>query len=145
MMNSVNMIVRRLILAAVLATAGLAPAGGAFAQGEAPEAAQPERQGDAAYMQPLGRLAMILGSMHFLRKLCDDPEAEIWRDKMRELIDAQAPTETEKQQLIANFNNGYRTFAATYRSCTSAARIAVNRYQKEGAALAREIGSRYGS
>ena len=135
----------------------LAPTGGAGAQapreaeatetdGQASdEAAQPERPSDAAYMAPLGRLAMILGSMHFLRKLCDDPQADVWRDKMQELIEAQSPSEADRKQLIASFNNGYRTFAATYRSCTSAATIAVNRYQKEGAALAREIGSRYGS
>lgn len=109
------------------------------------EATLPERPSDAAYMAPLGRLAMILGSMHFLRKLCDDPQADVWRDKMQELIEAQAPSDADRKQLIASFNNGYRTFAATYRSCTSAATIAVNRYQKEGAALAREIGSRYGS
>ncbi|MCE7029204.1 TIGR02301 family protein [Jiella avicenniae] len=107
--------------------------------------AAPEPPGEAAYMQPLGRLAMILGSMHFLRKLCGDPQADVWRQKMQELIAAQDPAEAERKQLIASFNNGYRTFAATYRSCTGAARIAVNRYQQEGASLAREIGSRYGS
>ena len=148
--------VSRLTRASIAVMMGLAlfSAGSAAAQDEpaaqqdeaaAPEETAPTRQGDAAYMQPLGRLAMILGSMHFLRKLCGDPQAEVWRDKMQELIEAQSPTESEKQQLIASFNNGYRTFAATYRSCTGAARIAVNRYQKEGAALAREIGSRYGS
>lgn len=134
---------------AVAQTSSQTDAAGTDAAGTKPrtseEDAQPERPSDAAYMAPLGRLAMILGSMHFLRKLCDDPQADVWRDKMQELIAAQSPSEADRKQLIASFNNGYRTFAATYRSCTSAATIAVNRYQKEGAALAREIGSRYGS
>ncbi|WP_245396626.1 TIGR02301 family protein [Jiella sonneratiae] len=112
---------------------------------QAPLEAPPERQNEAAYMPQLSRLAMILGSMHFLRKLCGDAEADVWRDEMQALLDAQNPADAERQQIIASFNNGYRTFAATYRSCTSAARVAVNRYQKEGAALAREIGSRYGT
>ena len=145
MVNSPGMKAIRLKLAAVVSIVCLAVAGSALAQTAEETVPEPERKGDAAYMQPLGRLAMILGSMHFLRKICDDPQADIWRDKMQELIEAQTPSETEKQQLTASFNNGYRTFAATYRSCTGAARIAVNRYQKEGAALAREIGSRYGS
>ncbi|MBP0614270.1 TIGR02301 family protein [Jiella sp. KSK16Y-1] len=138
----------RLTAAAVAVALGLvfSVPSGSLAQEEPPQDPLPERIGaESAYMQPLTRLAMILGSMHFLRKLCGDDEAEVWRDKMQELIEAQEPAEAEKKQLIASFNNGYRTFAATYRSCTSAARIAVNRYQKEGAALAREIGSRYGS
>ncbi len=141
MVNSLPMHVSRILAAAFLALT--APAFAAAAQ--TPAETAPEQPGEAAYMQPLGRLAMILGSMHFLRKLCGDPQAEIWREKMQELIEAQAPADAEKKQLIASFNNGYRTFAATYRSCTSSARIAVNRYQSEAAALAREIGSRYGS
>lgn len=143
MVNSVLMFVTRLFAVAFLALALPVLASAATAQPQVEVA--PEQPGEAAYMQPLGRLAMILGSMHFLRKLCGDPQAEVWRQKMQELIEAQDPAEAEKKQLIASFNNGYRTFAATYRSCTSAARIAVNRYQQEGAALAREIGSRYGS
>ncbi|WAP69447.1 TIGR02301 family protein [Jiella pelagia] len=133
----------RILAAAFLALSAPATLSAAAAQTQAETA--PEQPGEAAYMQPLGRLAMILGSMHFLRKLCGDPQAEIWRQKMQELIEAQEPAEQDKKQLIASFNNGYRTFAATYRSCTSSARIAVNRYQTEAAALAREIGSRYGS
>ncbi|NDW06649.1 TIGR02301 family protein [Jiella pacifica] len=137
------MSVIRLFVVAFLAL--MVPAAIPAASAQSQSEAAPEQPGEAAYMQPLGRLAMILGSMHFLRKLCGDPQAEIWRQKMQELIAAQEPAEAEKKQLIASFNNGYRTFAATYRSCTSAARIAVNRYRQEGAALAREIGSRYGS
>lgn len=100
---------------------------------------------DAPYMKSLNRLASILGSMHFLRALCNDPQAAIWRQKMQELIEAQAPSETDRRRLVASFNSGYRAFESTYRSCTPAARVAVNRYQGEGATLAREIGARYGN
>ncbi|MCB8836031.1 TIGR02301 family protein [Aurantimonas sp. VKM B-3413] len=100
---------------------------------------------NAPWMKPLSRLASILGSMHFLRKLCGAEDANVWRDDMSKLIAAQAPNEADKRQLIASFNSGYRAFESTYRKCTAAARTAVNRYQTEGAVLAREIGSRYGT
>ncbi|WP_206453372.1 TIGR02301 family protein [Aurantimonas marina] len=100
---------------------------------------------DAPYTKSLNRLASILGSMHFLRTLCNDPQASVWREKMRELIEAQAPNEADRRHLVASFNSGYRAFESTYRSCTPAARVAVNRYQGEGATLAREIGARYGN
>ncbi|MBO0664363.1 TIGR02301 family protein [Jiella sp. MQZ9-1] len=122
-----------------------------LAQDQASDAANaeatqpPEPPGEAPFMRPLGRLATILGSVHFLRKLCGEPDADVWRTEMSALIAAQAPREADKRQLIASFNNGYRSFAATYRSCTKAARVAVDRYRREGAALAREIGSRYGA
>lgn len=147
------------LLAIVIAALSLplGPIGAARAQSEAPsaesateetEAAEetaPVMPSDAPYMRPMGRLAAILGSMHFLRTLCGDAEAGIWRDKMQALIVAQAPNEADRQRLVASFNSGYRAFESTYRHCTPAARVAVSRYQSEGATLAREIGVRYGN
>jgi uncharacterized protein (TIGR02301 family) len=117
-----------------------APTGAAGAEQTAPVLPS-----DAPYMRPMSRLAAILGSMHFLRTLCGDAEAAIWRNKMQELIEAQAPNEADRRRLVASFNSGYRAFESTYRHCTPAARVAVSRYQSEGATLAREIGVRYGN
>ncbi len=59
---------------------GLLPAGVAAAQDKKakPDEAKPAAEDivkptNAAYMKPLGRLATILGSMHFLRGLCGMP------------------------------------------------------------------------
>lgn len=112
--------------------------------GEA-EAATVERPSGAAFMQPLGRLANILGSVHFLRTLCGDDDAGIWRDKMNELIAAQSPNEADRRILIAQFNGGYRAFESTYRQCTPAADVATRRYLEEGATLSRQISTRYGN
>ncbi|MBB4004305.1 MAG: TIGR02301 family protein [Aurantimonas endophytica] len=148
------MCVRPLITALVLASVVLGPVGTAAAQTETPaaEAEAPAAEetaavlpSDAPYMRPMGRLAAILGSMHFLRRLCGDAEADLWRVKMQELIVAQAPNEADRRRLVASFNSGYRAFESTYRHCTPAAQVAVSRYQSEGAALAREIGVRYGN
>ena len=100
---------------------------------------------NAAFMKPLGRLSSILGSIHFLRTLCGDTSAGLWRQKMNDLIDAQAPNEADRKILIASFNSGYRAFESTYRKCTPAARLAVSRYQTEGATLSQEISARYGN
>lgn len=112
---------------------------------DAEETPAPVAPIDAPYMKSLSRLASILGSMHFLRTLCNDPQAVVWRQKMQELIEAQVPNDADRRHLVASFNSGYRAFESTYRSCTPAARVAVNRYQGEGATLAREIGARYGN
>ena len=97
------------------------------------------------FMKPMMRLASIMGSVHFLRRLCGDEKADMWRQKMQALIEAQATTDTDRRRLIASFNNGYRAYESTYRDCTPAAQVAVVRYRNEGAALAREIGARYGN
>lgn len=116
------------------------------AEGSAPDPANAsERPSGAAFMQPLGRLANILGSMHFLRTLCGDEDGGVWRDKMNEIIAAQRPNEADRRILIAQFNAGYRAFEATYRQCTPAADVATRRYLEEGATLSREIGVRYGN
>lgn len=120
------------------------------APAEKPAAAEappppPARASNAPYMKPLGRLATILGSVHFLRDLCGDGNAAVWRDRMNDLIRIQAPNDVDKEILIASFNSGYRSFASVYRRCTPAAREAVARYQEEGAALGRDIAARYGN
>jgi uncharacterized protein (TIGR02301 family) len=120
----------------------------ARAQESAPAEAAPEApaaRSEAPFMKPLGRLASILGSIHFLRTLCGDEDGAAWRRRMEELLAAQAPGEADRRYLVGSFNSGYRAFESTYRECTPAARVAVNRYQGEGVTLAREISARYGN
>ncbi len=103
-----------------------------------------EPAGEPPFLKPLADLSEILGSMQFLRTLCGG-DSTVWRGKMQALLDAQQPTDAEKRRLIASFNAGYRAFESTYRKCTPAALVAVNRYQDEGVRLAREIGTRFGN
>ncbi|MCK5934102.1 MAG: TIGR02301 family protein [Fulvimarina manganoxydans] len=100
---------------------------------------------DGPFIEALSRLATVLGSMHFLRTLCATEDQSIWRDEMGRFIAAQKPGEADKRRLIASFNNGYRAYESTYRSCTDAARLAHNRYQSEGEKLAQDIVTRYGN
>lgn len=123
---------RRRITCLVLAVA-LAMAGGERA------AAQ-----DKPYAEQLGRLAEILGSLHYLTGLCA-AEPSPFRDQMTAVIEAEAPEAAFRAQLIDRFNVGYSSFAAVYRQCTPAAEAAIALYRTDGAALAMAIAAQYGT
>jgi uncharacterized protein (TIGR02301 family) len=106
-------------------------------------AAHPAAAVDPPYESMLLRLAEILGSLHYLGGLCDSGPSP-WRGEMEGLIASEGPEEARKARLIDRFNIGYSSFAAVYRSCTPAARLALERYRTEGADLAGEISARFG-
>jgi uncharacterized protein (TIGR02301 family) len=103
----------------------------------------PAQDEPAPYDKDLQRLSEILGALHFLRGICGSNEGQKWRDEAQSLIDAEAPTGTRHDQMIASFNRGYRGFQQSYRSCTPAADAVIRRYLEEGAKLARDITARY--
>ena len=109
-----------------------------------PTAATPQIQGGPAPFEPdLMRLSEILGALQYLRALCGANEGNKWRDQMSALIDAEAQSGDRRNRMVANFNNGYRNFQRTYRTCTPAANLSVRRYLDEGAKISREITARY--
>jgi uncharacterized protein (TIGR02301 family) len=99
--------------------------------------------GAAPFDGELMRLAEILGALHYLRTLCGANEGNKWRDQMTALLDAEAQNGPRRNRLVANFNNGYRSFHRVYRTCTPAANLSVRRYLDEGAKISREITARY--
>ena len=118
---------------------------GAFAQDPDEEAEDaPPESVERPYDQQLYRLSEILGAVHYLRQLCDAPEGGQWRREMQGLIDAENPDPVRKARMVARFNRGYESFDAVYRSCTPAARAAIDRYLDEGARISRDIVARYG-
>jgi uncharacterized protein (TIGR02301 family) len=115
-------------------------------QPQAQPAAQPQpppQNKPAPYDRDLQRLAEILGSLHFLRGICGANEGQKWRNEAQTLIDTEAPAGERRDQMIASFNRGYRSFQQSYRTCTPAADFAIRRYLAEGAKIAREITARY--
>jgi uncharacterized protein (TIGR02301 family) len=97
----------------------------------------------APYDRDLQRLSEILGALHFLRGICNSDEGQKWRTEAQALIDAEAPSGTRREQMVASFNRGYRGYQQTYRSCTPAADVVIRRYLEEGAKIARDITARY--
>ncbi|AVA20929.1 MULTISPECIES: TIGR02301 family protein [unclassified Rhizobium] len=124
----------------------------AFAQPPAsvPEAQVPGNTDNAErptpYDDQLSRLAEILGSIHYLRNLCNTGKEDSWRADMQRLLDAETKDEPKrKEKLTASFNRGYRSFASVYTDCTPQAIVAEERYRNEGATLATEITARFGN
>jgi uncharacterized protein (TIGR02301 family) len=112
---------------------------------EPPAEAPVVEEKPAPYDDRLLRMAEILGSVHYLRNLCNGRE-EQWRQLMAELLAGETKGEPKRAaKLTAGFNRGYRAFAATYTKCTPQAIEAEEKYRAEGATLATEITARFGN
>lgn len=102
-----------------------------------------QAQNAVPFDKDLQRLSEILGSLHYLRQICGANEGQKWRQQMQALLDAEAPSGERHDQLIARFNDGYRGFRQTYRTCTPAARVAIRRFLEEGTKISRDLTARY--
>ena len=118
----------RLLTATLLTMAAMAQP--ATAQGTV---SSPETK---PYDERLMRLSEILGAVHYLRELCGANDGQLWRDRMRELTDAEGSSALRRAKLTRSFNNGYRSYSRTYNNCTASAQTAINRFLSEGAELA---------
>lgn len=98
-----------------------------------------------AYEGEMARLAEILGALHYLRPLCGAKDGNRWRNEMQSLIETEQPPPERRSGLVASFNRSYTAYQQTYRNCTPAAGLAIQRYLDEGAKLSREIATRYGN
>ncbi len=146
---------RRLLPALAAALLLAAPVGQAQQRG--PQPARPPAPAQAAppapapaeappppYEKDLLRLAEVMGSLAFLRALCNASDSAEWPKRMQALIDTEGTTPGRKERLAGAYNRGYRGFAITYRICTASAAEATARYLKEGETLSRGIAGRFG-
>ncbi len=78
-------------------------------------------QGGADYgarQRGLVSLARIFGEMHHVRRTCDpDREADIWRNRMKRLIDLEEPSVDVREQMVGAFNDGYVGAQARHPTC----------------------------
>ena len=91
-----------------------------------------EAQETRPYDEKLIRLSGLLGAVHYLRELCGAEDGQLWRDRMRELLDAEGTTALRKARLTRSFNKGYQGYSRTYRTCTPSARTAIDRFLAVG-------------
>jgi uncharacterized protein (TIGR02301 family) len=109
----------------------------AIAAGALPAVAQPSGASDTKpYDERLLRLSEILGAVHYLRELCGANDGQAWRDRMRELMDAEGSSALRRAKLTRSFNNGYRSYSRTYNACTPSAQTAITRFLAEGSEIA---------
>jgi uncharacterized protein (TIGR02301 family) len=99
----------------------------------APLAAQPRPPSPDAkpYDEKLMRLSEILGAVHYLRELCGANDGQLWRDRMRELMEAEGSSALRRAQLTRSFNQGYNNYSRTYKTCTPSAQTAIGRFLTE--------------
>jgi uncharacterized protein (TIGR02301 family) len=98
-----------------------------------PPVASPENR---PYDDKLLRLSEILGAVHYLRELCGSNDGQLWRDRMKDLMNAEGSSALRRAKLTRSFNDGYRSYSRTYYSCTASAQTAINRFLTEGAEIA---------
>ena len=108
-----------------------------------PGVATPRDSDLPPYEVDLERLAERLGTLALLRDLCHDGDAGAWRDRMSALLDAEAKSGPRRDRLVAAFNRGFRGYAASYNSCTPAARLVIARSLADSERLTRELETRY--
>jgi uncharacterized protein (TIGR02301 family) len=87
------------------------------------------------YDEKLFRLGEILGAVHYLRELCGANDGQLWRDRMKELMDTEGSSALRRAKLTRSFNNGYRSYSRTYNSCSGSAQTAISRFLTEGAEI----------
>jgi uncharacterized protein (TIGR02301 family) len=91
------------------------------------------------YDDKLLRLCEILGAVHYLRELCGSNDGQLWRDRMKELMDTEGSSALRRAKLTRSFNNGYRSYSRTYNTCSTSAQTAINRFLAEGADIAANL------
>lgn len=103
------------------------------------ESTAPPPPDDRPYDGKLMRLAEILGAIHYLRELCGAQEGQLWRDQMKEILKNEGTTAVRRAKLVSSFNDGYRGYRRTYRTCTESATLATARFSTEGASIAASL------
>jgi uncharacterized protein (TIGR02301 family) len=94
---------------------------------------------DRPYDAQLFRLAEILGTVHYLRELCGANEGQVWREHMREIVNAEGTNALRRAKLVESFNRGYRDYSRTYRACTQPALVAIQRFMDQAATISETL------
>ena len=100
-------------------------------------AASPVRS--APYDAQLLRLAEIIGAIHYLRELCGNEDGQTWRNHMQDILEAEGQTALRRAVLARRFNQGYRNYSRTYKSCTVTAKTALERFIRDGESVTKEL------
>ncbi len=90
----------------------------------------------AKRQQDLVTLARIFGEMHHIRRSCAPRrESEVWRERMKRLVNLESPTTNIRQRMVQAFNQGFQETEARFPACRRAAEDYAAARAKDGAAL----------
>lgn len=95
-----------------------------------------------AYQQrktDLASLSGLFGELHHIRRTCEPRlEGDVWRDRMKMLMELEEPQESEREAMVQAFNKGYRGAQQRFPACDRNARdYAAGRAAQGDAIVAR--------
>jgi uncharacterized protein (TIGR02301 family) len=96
------------------------------------------------YQGEVERLATLMGTLAFMRDLCGAGDGAQWRAKMEDLLASEGSTAQRRDRLAGAFNEGLQGYAQTYRRCTPAAGVIIERSLDEASHLTRDLATRFG-
>ncbi|GAB4525370.1 MAG: hypothetical protein Kow00133_13920 [Amphiplicatus sp.] len=68
-------------------------------------------------------LSQVFGELHHIRRMCEPrAEAEIWRERMRRMLELEEPAPTLREDMIRAFNDGFRRAERAFAYCDRDAR-----------------------
>lgn len=90
--------------------------------------------------EDLRDLAKIFGELHQIRRSCEPgSESEVWRNRMRKLIDLEMPTADLREDMIRSFNVGFRRGEEHYEYCDRDARRRAANLAEDGNEIATRL------
>ncbi len=68
-------------------------------------------------------LSSIFGELHHIRRHCDPRmEGDIWRTRMKKLVDLEEPQASAREEMVAAFNKSYRAAQDHFPTCSRQSR-----------------------
>jgi len=109
------------------------------------EAAELRIEADMVQMTSLVEaLAKNLGQMHSLRTVCFGEDDQQWRESMSEMLEIEAPGDTDKQgELTQAFNAGYYLEKRRHTVCSQSVSADVAALAENGRSVSRMLGDPY--
>ena len=90
-----------------------------FAQGVSAQSFENYQQRE----KDLLALAAIFGEMHQIRRHCEPRyESDIWRERMKKLVELEEPEAGSRNRMVASFNDAYRKTQNRFIGCDRRAR-----------------------
>ena len=80
----------------------------------------------ASYQQrqkDLVAISAIFGVLHHIRRTCEPRfEGDMWRERMKRLVELEEPQTAARQEMVTSFNKAYRDAQRRYIVCDRRAR-----------------------
>ena len=68
-------------------------------------------------------ISSIFGELHHIRRHCNPRmEGDVWRERMKTLVELEEPQPAAREEMVSAFNESYRAAQRRYPSCTRQAR-----------------------